>query len=148
MKFTPLGKRGLGNFRASGFGVSLGSWPEYIERANANTFIKIAVEDPDGLAALPEIVKIPEIDVIFVGRYDLSASLGLPGQTSHPKVVEAYDNAIEIIKGAGKAFGMGVRSGADMKAGYDLGARYFLTSVSRTFPQGSSVLLEALKELR
>jgi 4-hydroxy-2-oxoheptanedioate aldolase len=147
VKFGPVGNRGLGNFRAVDFSLKPGKWPAYIERANANTMIKVAVVDPQSIAALPEIVKIPEIDVIFVGRYDLSAAMGFPGETTHPKVTEAYDNAIDLILKAGKNVGMGARTPADMKAAHARGFRYFLTSVSRTFPQGANVLLEAIREL-
>ena len=146
-KFSPLGKRGLGNYRAVEFRMQPGGWPAYIERANANTFVKLAVEDLDGLAALPEIVKIPEIDVVFVGRYDLQASMGMPGETNHPRVTEAYEGAIRIIKDAGKAFGIGVRTADDIKAGHARGARYFLTAVSRTFQRGASEFLAAVREL-
>jgi 4-hydroxy-2-oxoheptanedioate aldolase len=147
VKFPPLGKRGLGNFRAIDYGLSLGAWPDYIQRANDNTFIKAAVEDPEGLEALPEIVKLPEIDVFFVGRYDLSASLGVPGEINHPKVVETYNKAIAVIKGAGKAFGMGVRTVEGLKNAHASGARYFLSAVSRTFVAGSTELMGAFRGL-
>src|SRR6185312_9890198 len=50
MKFRPLGTRGVGTFRATDYRHSLRSWADYPERANEETFVKIAIEDAAGLA--------------------------------------------------------------------------------------------------
>jgi 4-hydroxy-2-oxoheptanedioate aldolase len=147
IKFPPEGNRGLGNFRAMDFGKSLGNWPDFIARSNANTLITVMVEDSDGLAALPEIVKIPEIDAIMIGAVDLSSHFGVPGQTRDAKVVDAIGRGREIIKTAGKISAGGVDGAASLRAAYSTGIRYFVTSVSQALMHGSSELVTAMKEL-
>ena len=53
----------------------------------------LLVEGPEGVKNLPEIVKVDGIDVIQIGAVDLSVALGIPGQTRHPKVIEAIRRA-------------------------------------------------------
>ncbi|MGD1067537.1 MAG: aldolase/citrate lyase family protein [Vulcanimicrobiaceae bacterium] len=147
IKFAPAGHRGLGSFRAADFGLSLGTWPDYMRRANENTLVIVAIEDPDGVAALPELVAMPEIDVVLIGTSDLSASLGFPGQTKHPAVLEIVDRAIGTIRAAGKTVGLPASSAADIREVYDRGARFILTSVARALPVGTNELLGTMRGL-
>jgi 4-hydroxy-2-oxoheptanedioate aldolase len=147
IKFAPAGRRGLGSFRAADYGLSLGTWPHYMQRANENTLVVVAIEDPDGIAALPELVAMPEIDVVLIGTSDLSASLGVPGQTKHRSVTEIVDRAIATIRGAGKAVGLPASSAGEIRDVYDRGARFILTSVARALPVGVNELLAAMREL-
>ena len=148
VKFRPLGKRGQGTFRATDYGVSLGSWTAYAEKANAETLIKVSIEDAEGLAALPELARMPEIDVISFGRTDLSNSMGFTGQPNHPKVLEAVAQAMAAVKAAGKAPGFTTATADDIKDGYERGGRYLTTSITRVIQSGSVAYLGALKATR
>jgi 4-hydroxy-2-oxoheptanedioate aldolase len=66
----------------------------------------VQVETPASIDALPEIVKIPEIDVIFIGPTDLSLSLGHPGDFKHPEVQDAFNRIIAIVEKSDKALGV------------------------------------------
>jgi 4-hydroxy-2-oxoheptanedioate aldolase len=147
IKFAPAGRRGLGSFRAADFGLSLGTWPGFMQRANDNTLVVIAIEDADGLAVLPELVAMPEVDVVMIGTSDLSASMGLPGQTKHPQVAEAVAGAIATIREAGKVAGLPASSAAEIRNVYERGARFILSSVARALPVGTNELLGAMKAL-
>lgn len=147
IKFAPTGHRGLGSFRAGDYGLAVGAWPDYMKRANDETLVVLAVEDPEGIAALPAIVKLPAVDVIMVGTSDLSASMGLAGQTRHPDVLKATNDAVALIRSAGKTAGLPASSVADINDVYERGARFILTSIARVLPVGSTALLSAMGEL-
>jgi 2-keto-3-deoxy-L-rhamnonate aldolase RhmA len=85
-KYTPLGKRSIGLARAQGYGLNFN---EYLKSANNKIALILQIEHKDAVAHVEEIVAVPGVDAIFIGPYDLSASMGLLGQTSAPEVVEA-----------------------------------------------------------
>lgn len=99
-RYAPEGTRGANPWtRAADFG----SGPEWFPRSNAETAVLVMIEGRDGVAALPEIVAVPGLDGIFLGPVDLSHSLGVPGQSGHPKVVAEIERAIVAAKAAAMA---------------------------------------------
>lgn len=103
-KFAPTGSRGCNRFvRAGRYGSILKE--NFFGKANDETAVILQVEGQDGVQALPEILTVPGIDVLFVGPYDLSASLGIPGQVDHPKVIEQMNIIMEQAKKVGVAIG-------------------------------------------
>lgn len=106
-KYAPLGSRGLAGARAANYGQLLPfSYPAHIEKSNTETMLIVQVETPASIEALPEIVEIPEIDVIFIGPTDLSLSLGHPGDFKHPEVQDAFNRIIAIVGKSDKALGV------------------------------------------
>jgi 4-hydroxy-2-oxoheptanedioate aldolase len=104
-KFSPQGERGLCRFvRAAEF--SNIPKDEYLSRANGKSVLILMVEGKEGVANVGEILEVPGIDVLFVGPYDLSQSLGLIGQIWHPKVVAEIKKVIAACAGAGVAVGV------------------------------------------
>ncbi len=100
-KFAPLGRRGACPYvRANWFGGE--DCGEYFEKANRETTIMLLVEGPAGVEALPEIMQVEGVDVVQIGAVDLAVSLGVPGQTTHPKVKAAIRQAAELAKENGK----------------------------------------------
>lgn len=87
-KYPPEGQRGVGATRAHGYGIH---FKDYVDRANKNLMVVVQIEHIDGVANIEQIVEVPGVDVIFIGPYDLSASMGLMGQLDHPSVLEAID---------------------------------------------------------
>jgi 4-hydroxy-2-oxoheptanedioate aldolase len=106
-KYAPLGARGLAGARAANYGQLLPfSYPEHVAKCNAETMLVLQIETPAGIDNLPEIVTIPEIDVIFIGPTDLSLSLGHPGDFRHPDVQAAFNRVVEIVAPTDKALGV------------------------------------------
>lgn len=100
-KFAPIGNRGACPFvRANRFGQKDRS--KYYEEANRETAIMVLVEGIEGVKALPEIAKVEGIDALQIGAVDLSVAMGVPGQTTHPKVKEAIRQAAQIAADNGK----------------------------------------------
>jgi 4-hydroxy-2-oxoheptanedioate aldolase len=90
-KFPPHGHRGAGSrTRAADFGFRMTA-ADYADWANAETVIFGILEDRSGFDQLTEILSVEGLDGLVVGPSDLSQSLGVPGQTAHPKVVELVD---------------------------------------------------------
>lgn len=102
-KYPPMGKRGVGLARAQGYGVD---FDNYVKNANENTLVIVQIEHIDAVNNIDEILSVPGIDGTFIGPYDLSMSLGIPGQLSHPKVVEAKEKVLKAVLQKGLAAGI------------------------------------------
>jgi 4-hydroxy-2-oxoheptanedioate aldolase len=100
-KFAPEGTRGFFSVsRALNYGI-VESVPNAQQQLNRDLCLMAQVETIEAVGRIEELCAIPGVD-IFIGPADLAASLGLPGQTSHPKVIEAARHAIDIAKSQGK----------------------------------------------
>jgi len=97
VKFHPDGHRGVCRFvRAADYSAK--DRFEYFADANKSVMI-LQIEGKDGIENIDGILSVKGIDVIFVGPYDLSQSLGLTGQVDHPLVEEKM---LEIVKKCGE----------------------------------------------
>ncbi|TRZ52565.1 2,4-dihydroxyhept-2-ene-1,7-dioic acid aldolase [bacterium] len=85
-KYPPQGIRGVGLARAQGYGEQ---FDIYVKNANADSLLIVQIEHKDAVSNIEEILSVPGIDGTFIGPYDLSMSLGIPGQTNHPEVIAA-----------------------------------------------------------
>jgi 2-keto-3-deoxy-L-rhamnonate aldolase RhmA len=85
---APVGTRGLGVARAQGYGLDLTGYPA---RADGAVACVLQIEHVAALGELDGILATPHLSAIFVGPYDLSASLGMPGQIDHPTVEKAIE---------------------------------------------------------
>jgi 4-hydroxy-2-oxoheptanedioate aldolase len=107
-KFFPMGGRGVCPFvRAARYSVDK---TIYYNKANMETMVIVAIEGTEGIDNLAEILKVKGIDVIFVGPYDLSQSLGVPGQVTSQKVVGKVREIAAMSKKAGVAVGLFVET--------------------------------------
>jgi 4-hydroxy-2-oxoheptanedioate aldolase len=92
-KFAPLGMRGVCRFvRAAGY--SSMNKADYFNRANESLLI-IQIEGQAALDNLDEILAVDGVDIVFVGPYDLSQSLGVPGEVEHPLVIERMKQIVK-----------------------------------------------------
>ena len=105
VRYAPEGERGIGVGRSSRYGLDL---PAYLHEANARTATLVMIEDAAGVEHVEAIAATPGLDAIIVGPLDLSAGLGVIGETGHPRVTEA----IERIVAAGRAAGRSGRASA------------------------------------
>lgn len=98
VNYPPKGPRGVGLARAQGYGTTFQVYQEWL---NQESIVIVQVEHIDAVNNLESILSTPGIDGYFIGPYDLSASMGLPGQFDHPVMVAA----IERIRHVGSALG-------------------------------------------
>jgi 2-dehydro-3-deoxyglucarate aldolase len=102
-KYPPLGYRGVGLARAQGYGQSFDS---YVQNANSDGLLIVQIEHKDAVTNIEEILSVPGIDGTFIGPYDLSMSLGIPGQIRHPDVVAATKKVLKATLAHGLIAGM------------------------------------------
>lgn len=123
-KFSPAGNRGVCRYvRAAGY--SSKDKQSYFEESNRDTLVIVQIEGKEGIENLHEILEVDGVDIIFLGPYDLSQSLGVPGQVNHPKVVMAMKDAVLKAKLKNKVVGTFVENPEDLKMWKDLGVLYF-----------------------
>lgn len=101
-RYPPAGNRGVGLSRAQGYGAE---FPGYKAWADDNTLVIVQIEHIEGVRHLNEILAVPGLDGFMVGPYDLSGSLGYPGQFDHPDVRNALNQVQEIIRQGGACGG-------------------------------------------
>jgi 2-keto-3-deoxy-L-rhamnonate aldolase RhmA len=102
-KYPPMGFRGVGLARAQGYGVD---FDEYVNCANADTLLLLQIEHIDAVNNIEEILSVPGIDGTYIGPYDLSMSLGIPGQLNHPDVINAKNKVLEATLKKGLVAGI------------------------------------------
>ncbi len=85
-KYPPEGRRGVGYSRANLFGRR---FQEYFDTINGELVIVPQIESIGAIRQLDEILTVPGIDAMIIGPYDLSASMGLTGQFTHPEFTAA-----------------------------------------------------------
>ena len=102
-KFSPIGTRGTNRFvRSASSGAVPGS--KYFSKAQ-DTMLILQVEGRKAVENLDEILDVPGIDVVFVGPYDLSSSLGHVGEIEHPEVIDCIKGIIAKGKEKGVKIG-------------------------------------------
>lgn len=101
-KYSPQGARGVGVTRAHGYGLRL---REYLRDANDQVAVIVQAEHIDAVDRIEEIVRVPGVDAVMVGPYDLSASLGRMGEVDHPEVLAAIDRVTKACRDAGVPLG-------------------------------------------
>lgn len=105
VKYAPLGARGIGLGTAhTDYVVPEPS--EYLREANANTTVICQIESATGVKNLEAIAATQGVDVLWVGHYDLSQSLGIVGQFHHPLLIEALKSVVSAARKFGKAAGI------------------------------------------
>lgn len=97
-KYSPVGKRGFIYTRVAEYGYSddASSIDKYMKICNDNTMLIPQCETMGCLENIEEIVSIDGVDGIFVGPYDLSIAMGMPGQFDNPE----FKNALSRVHAA------------------------------------------------
>ncbi len=126
-KYAPEGMRGVSPYTRAARYFSDG--PKIFERLNAESMILIHVEGVEGLENLDDIIKVPGLDVIFLGPYDLSQSLGIPGQVNDPRVVDRMREAAKQINSVGLTVGTFADGPEAANKWIEAGVRYIAMSV-------------------
>ena len=127
-KFPPVGDRGFSPF------VRAGDYTHHnglrISReANANALLAIHVESQEAIEYIDDILEVEALDIVFLGRYDISKSLGITGQTDNPRVIDVMRTVATKIEHAGKVAGTILTDIDELPALRALGIRYLTFSV-------------------
>lgn len=101
-KYAPRGNRGACPIvRAAGYAPA--SWASFAETSDNETMIIPLLEDAAAVDEIEDMLALPGVDVIFVGPWDLSISLGVPASNyDHPKLAAVLDRAVAAARKNGK----------------------------------------------
>ncbi|MBD8219204.1 2-dehydro-3-deoxyglucarate aldolase [Microbacterium sp. CFBP 13617] len=121
-RYPPQGVRGVGSALARS-----ARWNRidgYLAEAAEHVSLTVQIETTAGVAAAAEIAAVEGVDAVFVGPSDLSASMGLLGQQSHPEVVAAVHAVFAAARDAGTPVGVNAFDPAVAEAYLDAGADF------------------------
>lgn len=121
--YPPLGRRGA-HFtvsRAARWGLDADL---YAERAAEELLVVAMIESATGVAAIPDLARVANVDMFFIGPLDLSASIGLMGRYDAPAFAELLDEAERRIREAGLALGGATMPGSDAAALFARGYQF------------------------
>lgn len=102
VKYPPVGKRGVGLSRAQKYGTDFENYKHW---TNNEAVVIAQVEHIEAVENLEEILNTEGIDGIIIGPYDLSASMGYPGEYERDDVKESLTKVIEVTKKSSKSLG-------------------------------------------
>jgi len=143
-KYNPLGARGLSFATRAGAYTSAGT--QITDQLNQESLVVVHVEGKRGIDNIKTIVSVPHIDVIFLGPYDLSQSLGIPGQIRDSRVVDLMKTAVNAIRSSGKAVGTFADNPEIAKQWIDAGVQYIGLSVDvAIFFRACEALVKAVR---
>ena len=124
-KYPPLGNRGFSPFTRAG-NYSQKNSPELPEIANQNTLVAINIEGKDAIENIDEILELDGLDIVFVGLFDLSKALGIPGKTDSPEVFEYLSILTKKITNAGKWPGTIATNKSKIPEFLEMGLKYIV----------------------
>ncbi len=131
-KFAPLGQRGFDSGNPDNPYCFVPA-AEYVEQANAETFIIIQIESPEAVERADEIAQVEGVDAIVLGPADFSILAGIPGQWQHPRIDDALKTIAAATEAAGKHWGC---PGIDAPRAHEL-----LDRGARVFYSGSDMIM-------
>jgi 4-hydroxy-2-oxoheptanedioate aldolase len=129
-KYYPEGSRGMAIPRALDFGLNdlMGSFT----RSNREALIVVHCETAASLNSIEEIAGVDGVDIIFLGPFDLSQSLGIPGQVNHPSIQKAAKTILTACERNGKAAGIFASDGVQAKQRMEEGFQYVTINMDLT----------------
>lgn len=105
VKYPPEGRRGVGLARAQGYGLEFEKYKKWVKKESV---VIVQIEHIEAVENLVSILSVEGVDAFMVGPYDLSASLGMPGELGHPKVKRALQAIMNTAKNYGVSPGIHV----------------------------------------
>jgi 2-keto-3-deoxy-L-rhamnonate aldolase RhmA len=128
LRFPPMGKRGIaGNTRTSNYGLGHTA-REYLEDVDTAIMAAAMIEEESAVHNLPAIIATGDVELYSIGTSDLAGSMGLSGQTTHPRVTEAYELAVKTLADAKQIFSAPAATPEAAQKAIAAGARLILAS--------------------
>ncbi len=125
--FPPEGKRGFNPYITAGGYAAVGK--DYFQKDNERIDLGIILEGKEGFQNLDKILKYNEISIIYIGQYDLSVALDIPGEVSNPKLLDIMFDAVNRIKKSGKSAGCMVHTITEAKEMMSKGFEFIVYKV-------------------
>jgi 2-dehydro-3-deoxyglucarate aldolase/4-hydroxy-2-oxoheptanedioate aldolase len=109
-RYPPLGRRGFGVLMTDELTGGAGA---SAERANRENIVIAQIESARGIENAEAIVAEPGVDVVWLGQFDLTLSLGVPGRFDHPDYRAAVKRLVEICRRNGTPIGQLIGDAAE-----------------------------------
>ncbi len=145
MRYPPVGVRGAA-FGIAHDAYQPGSPAEKIKAANHRATLITLIETKEGLANVEEIAAIDGVDILWLGHFDLTNSMGIPGQFDHPDYLAAVDRIVTAAKSNGKPAGFMAGDITWASAYWEKGFSVLAYGLDHMLLQ--SALSEGIKEIR
>ena len=144
--YAPRGERGMDVYsRAAKYGHTPKN--EYLRRANDDILIAIQIEGKEGVDNLDGILTTEGVDVIFIGPYDLSQSLGIPGEVNHPLLIEEVERIAGQVRETDRSVGIYADDIETARKWIGLGIQSIALSVDTAiYYQACKGIVRALRE--
>lgn len=140
-KFYPNGSRGVCRFVRAAHYSAMNRYGYF--RSADNNLIILQLEGQEALKNIDEILAVQGIDILFIGPYDLSQSLGVPGDVGNPKVIEQMEFIVDKAKEKNKIIGTFIDRPEDIRRWKDAGVKYLSYSVDvGIFLEGCRAIVE------
>ena len=123
MKYAPIGDRGVSAFTRSSdyYGINI---KKRTEKLNDSTLSMLLIESVEAINNLDSILECNNIDVIYIGTYDLSQSLGIVDDVNNNKIISIIEDSVAKIRKSGVAAGILAQSLDDAKRWIDIGVQF------------------------
>lgn len=144
-KYPPLGRRGSA-FSIAHDDYTGGDIVKKIASANDETLLIAQIETAEGLRNVDAIASVEGIDVLWIGQFDLTNFLGIPGQFDHPQFLQAVKSVLTACDKNQKTAGFMAVDVATGKSLFDQGFRILAYSGDLWILQGA--LREGIAALR
>ena len=107
VRYPPEGFRGVGLARAQDYGFNFKGYKKWLEK---ESIVIVQIEHVDAVKNLKEILAVKGVDGYIVGPYDISGSLGIPGEFENPKFKKIIKEVLDVGKTSKKPAGFHVIS--------------------------------------
>jgi len=95
-RYPPLGNRGVGLARAQQYGSSFKEYLTWQGNINSGPIVIVQIEHIDAVDNLKKILSVDGVDAFIIGPYDLSCSMGIPGEFENPKFIQIMEKIMTI----------------------------------------------------
>lgn len=140
-RYYPEGERGLSPFTRN-HGYSDEGIAEKLRFANEQMFVGVLVEGEEGLNKLEKICDVENLDMVYLGVYDISMAVGTPGDLNNPKVIGIVRDCVKMINEKGLVAGSVARDKGYLQLLVETGFRFI------SYRADSTVLREGFETAR
>ena len=129
-RYPPFGERSVGIARAHNYGMS---FDEYVTTADKRVAVIIQIEHIHAVERIHDILKVPGIDAVFIGPYDLSGSMGKIGRVTDEDVCAHVETVRDACVESGIPVGIYGIDAVAAKALFSQGYSFVVTGMDAMF---------------
>jgi len=143
-KYPPSGERSVGVARASAYGFQ---FADYVKNANDQLAVVVQIEHVEAARNIESILEVDGVDAVFIGPYDLSASMGKPGKIQDPEVQNYMNQVREACRQCKKPIGIFAINVEDARPYLDQGYALIAVGVdTMMFGQAARDIVKKMKK--